>query len=405
MQRAGSKFREKVGADNEREKARGSSYGHLMLPRGIKMFQVQGGDRVKLDFLPYTVTDEHHPCRNDEREVAVPGTQWYRRPYKLHRNIGAGNDSAVCLTSIGKKCPVCEYKVKLAKENRDEEEIKALKASDRNLYVVVPIGHKEFDEVPHIFDISRFCFQDMLREETDENPEYRAFFDPSEEGFTVNVRFSEEKVGKNKFAAASRIDFEERKKAYTDDVLKRVPNLDECLTVMSYKELEAKFFEMEAEEPVPPEIDETAETRPRRVVRPVKEETEEDSEQRRRDARREQRATQHSPEDEACVACQGTGENSRGATCPICRGSGLKKPNPPKEESRVPARTTHEESDEEPVDPPKRMVRRAKPEPVKSNKQECPHGHVFGTDCDKFPKHCSDCAVWDACFDASEGGA
>ena len=441
-----SKFKDKVGADNAREKSRGSSYGHIVIPRGTKMFTVNGGDRVKLEFLPYTVTDPNHLCRNDSLEIAIPNTEWYRKPYFLHRNVGAGNDSVVCLRTINKKCPICEYRAKLQKEGKaTEEEIKALKPSDRNLYVVVPIGHKEFEEEPHIFDISRFCFQDMLVDETNENPEYRAFFDP-EDGYTVSVRFSEEKLGKNKFAAASRIDFEERKEEIDSDWLKKVPDLDKVLTILSYKEIEAKFFELDAEEAAAQEEDDEEE-RPRKrskyvdsderpAKRKSRDEEEEEEEEDEKPARR--RRTEPEPEEEdeeedqddeeddepeekpklkrnvkkeeeeeeedsddsddeeeeeeeeeapkkssnKCVACQGSGEDSKGRECRTCKGSGKKK-------------VVKEEEEEEEEKPTKSAKKSA-------SKSKCPSGHEFGKDCDKFPKHCSDCPLWDPCFDASE---
>jgi len=454
MAKHGSKFKDQVGADNEREKARGSSYGHLMLPRGVKMLQVEGGDRIKLDFLPYVVTDAHHPCRNDERDVALPGTQWYRRPYKLHRNIGAANESVVCPTSIGKRCPICEYRVKTLKEGKgDEEQLKNLKPSDRNLYVVVPKHHNDLDEVPHIFDISRYCFQDTLREETDENPEYRAFFDPSEDGFTLNIRFSEEKLGKNKFAAVSRIDFEERKQGYDDSFMKKVPNLDEVVTVLSFKEIEAKFFELD-DDGTPPKLEDEEEATPSVHKRPQREETErkrkvkveeeeeekEEEEEEEHEPQRkhkshktkvedeeEQEETEEEEEEESnvkhkkdrhvtkhvepeeeeeeekeeetdpkdvCVACNGDGENSKGKICPICRGTGVRK------RSKV---VENEEKEEE-----RRLVRRRNSQSNDDQKEsklvrtKCPAGHTFGKDCDKYPKQCSDCPQWDACFDAGE---
>lgn len=401
-----SKFRDKVIADNEREKSRGSSYGHLMIPRGTKIFQVEGGDRVKLDFLPYTITDEHHMCRNEEREVAMPGTLWYRKPYRLHRNIGANNESAVCPTTINKKCPICEYRAKLQKSGKaDEDEIKALKFSDRNLYVVVPIDHKEYDEAPHIFDISRYCFQDMLREETDEKPEFRAFFDPSEEGFTVNARFSEEKLGKNKYAAISRIDFEARKEGYTDEFLKKVPDLDQVLIILPYKELEAKFFELDADAESPaPEIEseegnhstrthDATESNDREPVRTRKRHVEEPEKSR---MQRRESTKDETDKSNECVACEGTGETSKGRECPICSGTGV---NPKSNKSA----DEKQEKAPEPEEERRTLKRRMKQQEAKQkDDNKCPSGHKFGADCDKYPKDCSDCKLWDDCFDALE---
>lgn len=409
-----SKFRDKVSADNEREKSRGSSYGHLILPRDIKVFQVDGGDRVRFDILPYVVTDENHMCRNDEREVAVPGTEWYRKPYRLHRGIGANNESVICLSTFKKRCPICEYKAKLQKEGKsDEDETKALRYSERNLYVVVPIGHKKYDEALHIFDISNYCFQKALRMELEENPEYNAFADPSNEGFTINARFSEEEFGKNKYAAVSRIDFEERKKGYSTEFLKKVPNLDLVLSVLSYKEIEAKFFELDAETDDAPQeidtddaqkhksrrVDEDEENQrtggdeePSKFRRRSKEDVDQDERPKRRsqvdsDEEKPKRQADRKDNENTCVACDGSGEDSRGRECHICKGTGIRK------------QKEQEDVDDKKEDDHKALKRRMKQE-KQSSENKCPSNHKFGVDCDK-QKECNYCDAWDACFDAS----
>ena len=359
MGKYSTKFKDMVGADNAREKSRGSGYGHLSIPRGLQILQPEGGERLKLDFLPYTVSEPNHPCRDDAHSVAVPGSMWYRRPYKLHRNVGGANESVVCPQSIGKKCPICEYRMKLAKDGKsDEEEIKSLKASDRNLYAVVPIKHKKLEEAVSLLDISRYCFQDILRDETDENPEFRAFFDPSEEGFTLSVRFSKESLGKNSFAMANRIDFEARDYGYDDDWLDKVPDLDKILIILSYAEIERKFFEIETDDITENPFAAETETISEEASDP---EPPPSRTRRRRPSESEQEPKSDVKEhvEKECIACGGTGTNSRGLPCRIC----------------------------------------AKKEPEKTT-NPCPSGHEFGADCDKFPKDCAECPIWDQCYDA-----
>jgi len=243
-----SKFRDRVAADAQRQRNQRSQYGHLQLPKGIRMFREEPNTRVRLDFLPYRVTDPHHPDRDEELGIAVEGELWYKRPYKLHRNIGINNETIVCPTSVGKPCPICEYRARLLKEGGkwDDDAVRALRPSDRNLYVVIPLGHKEYEEKPHVWDISQACFQKALNEELEED-EDRAVFPDLEEGYTLRIRFSEEKFGKNTFADTSRIDFIERDSVYSEDILEQVPNLDEVLTILPYKEIEAKLFDMDSE--------------------------------------------------------------------------------------------------------------------------------------------------------------
>jgi len=243
-----SNFRDKVGADSERQKREVASYGHLLLPKGVTMFSPEPGGRASLDFLPYRVTDPNHPDKIESAEVAVKDSLWWKRPYKTHRNIGAGNDTCVCLKSIKKKCPVCMARAELMKKGADKEETDALKSSDRVLYAVVPLNNKKFEEVPHIWDMSWWLFEKLLQQELEEEPDNRIFPD-LDEGLTLKIRFESREIAKSKpFADASRIDFIEREEAYSEDILEDVPDLDKVLKILSYKELEDLYLEVDEEE-------------------------------------------------------------------------------------------------------------------------------------------------------------
>jgi len=246
MEKKKISFADKVRANIEKQKSQKSQYGYLKLPKGVNVFKEEPGSRVKLDILPYVVTDPNHPDRDDELGIAVPGALWYKRPFKLHRNIGYNNMPLVCPTSIGKRCPICEYKQRLLKEGKDwrDDSVKALKTYLRNLYIVVPLDNKNYEERPYVWDISDHLFQNKLSTELEENPEYANFPD-LEDGYTLRIRFTEEQFGKNKFADTSRIDFEKREKKYDKSILDKVPNLDEVLVVLSYEQIEAKFFDSE----------------------------------------------------------------------------------------------------------------------------------------------------------------
>lgn len=341
-----SKFRDKVAADTNRQKTAASNYGYLKLPKGIKVFQPTEG-KVRMDIMPYLVTDEKHPDRNVELEIAVPGELWYKRPFKVHRNIGAENDTVVCLTSFGKRCPICEYLGKRRKEGADQEEIKALRPSQRNLYCIIPIGVKGSEEEPHIWDVSQYLFQNLLNEELEEDGD-NAIFPDLEEGLTLRCRFEEQQLGKNKFNEVKRIDFEEREEVYDDAILEDIPNLDEILTELSYEELDAKFLEMES----PANVKEEEEPQvPKRKRKSVVDEYEE-------------------PE-----------------TLVRKRKAAATKVDPVDDEPEAPKRTAK-----------KGKVGRESA----ATDGDCPYGHEFGTDCDKFDD-CDTCDKWDACIDAQEG--
>ena len=369
MSKKKSNFSGKVGADAHRQQSSGSSYGHLQLPRGVNVFSVDGaGGRVFLDILPYEVTDPKHPDFNKDLDIASVGSLWYKRPYKLHRNVGASNDTAVCPTSIGKKCPICEYRAKRIKEQADKEETDAMKPSLRNLYVVVPIGDKKHEEKPSIFDISQFLFQNLLNEELSENPEYEIFPD-IEEGYTLKIRFESKTIGKSQpFAEADRIDFIDRENPYTDTILKQVPNLDQVLIIMSYDELNAKFFELENEEDagrLKSKSDDEEEDKPARRRR---EEPEEKPIRRVREEEPEEK-----PARRAAPAAKSRDE----------------------EEDKPTRRAAPVSRKEEPEEKPAASTRQR---PSKTENNRCPEGYKFGIDTEKYDK-CDTCDAWPDCAD------
>jgi hypothetical protein len=345
------------------------------LPKGVNIFKEQPGSKIKVDFLPYRVTEPKHPDRDDEDGIATVNELWYKRPYKLHRTVGVEKKSTICPKSIGNRCPICEYRAKLLQDGAawDDPSVKATNTSDRNLYVVVPKETKDYEEKPHIWDISQFNFQDMLNDELDEDEEF-GVFPEIEGGLTVKIRFSTEKIGKTEFAKASRIDFEEREEQYDESILKKIPNLDEVLKIHPYKKLEALFFEMEESSGEDEERDE--------------EENEEKDERTPWEAASDRDGEgDDSNEEKTCIACEGTGKTSKGNECPICKGEGEIEP---KEE---------ENKEEQKSKSTKRKSKSTKKK--KSKENECPHGHEFGTDCEEYDE-CDECDKFEECLDKNE---
>ena len=378
-----SKFRGKVASNTQKQRTQGSSYGHLQLPKGVNIFKEEPGGRALLDFIPYIVKDENHMDRDEREGIAIPGNEetdlWYKKPYRLHRNIGSENKSVVCPTTWGRKCPICEYKATKLKDGVDYDEVRDLKPSLRNLYLVVPLEMKDYKEEMHIWDFSQFLFQEKLNEELDENEDYCSFPD-LEEGLSVRIRFSEEKFGKNSFASTSRIDFEERESQYDEDMLDSVPCLDDIVVCPSYEEVEALFFELgeaiedDAPEPEPETPKRGGLKRKAKTVKPDPE---------------------PEPDENTCVACGGEGVNSRGGVCKPCKGSGIRQPKkkPGSEEAPKPTRRRSPAPKEE------------KPAPAKSKarqqKEDCPYAYKFGVDTDEH-EECDECEKWDDCIEAKE---
>jgi len=353
-----SSFKGKVISSAAKQKR--MSYGYLNLPKDVRVFSLVENTRsCKMDFLPYVITDAKHPEKDEKEGIATVGSQWYRRPFKIHRNVGStANETIVCPTSFGKKCPICEHLVKRIKEGADKEERSALRPKPRSLYTIIPFGMDKYEEIPHVWDMADSLFQDTLIDELKEDADNEDFF-TLDNGKTANVRFKWESLGGHPYPEAKSISFSEREEAYDESILEQVPALDELLKEVSYTEIFNKFFDLEAEEDGGTLEEEEEEEKPEpRVKKHAKPEPEPEEEE----------------EDE---------EEEEEEEEPVKPTARTRKPAPKPEPEE-------EEEEEEPA-----------PKPVKkggstSSKDKCPYGHKFGIDTDKF-KDCDTCEIWDDC--------
>ena len=372
-------FRGKVVSSAEKQKERGGSR-YLTIPKGIKMFKLpEGVKSFQMDFLPYLVSSDRHAERNDASGVAIPGSEWYRASFKTHRNIGANNETVICPKSFGHKCPICEYQLKRIKDGADKEEFKVLYPQERSLYALIPVGHKDYPETIHVWDMSDFLFQETLIDTLKEDDSNEDFF-TLDNGKTASVRLKWKEIGRNNFPEVVDIIFKDRE-PFEDSVLDDVPDLDNMLKVLSYDELEAKFFDVDSEkdagkltdtddveEEPAPRRRATKEEPPAKARRPVKEEEDEPE-----PAPRSRRAIKPEPEEEDEPE-------------PAPRARKVSKPEP--------------EEEDEPEPAPKRSSKKEEPAP-KSGKEKCPHGHRFGVDTDTFDD-CDKCEIWDDCIEQKE---
>jgi len=362
-------FRDKVRKSAEKAKNETTGFGYLNLPHGVPIFSPKPGSRVLLDILPYEVTSAKHPDRDDESEIAIPGSYWYRRPFKIHRNVGPEKDVVICPTSFGKKCPICEYRTKLFREGAEKSETDVLKTSKRVLYAIIPVGSKDYDEKIHIWDMSYYLFQDLLDDELNEDPDV-AIFPDLEEGYTLKIRFDSDSFGGGKpFARASRIDFLERDTMYEEDILDKVPKLDEILHELSYDELTKLFFELDDEDVKQMKQEQGNESEEEKPVR------------RRKKVIRQEEDPGDQPEEEK----------------PVRRRRPVKREieNEPEEEKPVRRRRpVKREIENEPEEEQEEIQ-------METGGHGCPYGHKFGVDTDQF-EDCDTCEIWDACIEQKE---
>lgn len=414
-------YKTAVSKNVEKQRSEGHSYGYMNLPNGVELFKETKG-RIMVDIIPYVISNPAHTDLDKESGIEV-GTLWYKAPFKVHRSIGAGDgETVVCPASFGKPCPICEYRKKRQAEGADKDEIKALAPSKRNLYAVIPIGVKDVDEKIHIWNTTDFFVQELINKELEENEDMACFPD-LEDGFSLKFRFDEESFNGNKYYKPSRLDFEERD-AYDEGILDDVPDLDKCLKVLPYKELEAMLFQIEPDDVDDTEIAEETEEEEKPVRRRKSADLDEDYEKpvRRRKAGiavEEDDEQQDEGEIEipegfmVCPDCGGTGTTKKGRKCPTCDGEGIVEisdeddDDDEEEEKPAPKKKDTPRANAFKEDAKKRGVKvleddddeDEKPK-AKTKSGKCPEGHEFGKDNNVYPKDCKKCDMWDECFDA-----
>src|ERR1700722_9904189 len=97
----------------------------LSIPSGARLWEPDKAKTYDLNFIPYEITDPNHP--EDKNGSHEPGTMWWKRGFFIHRDIGVDGNIQICPTSIGKPCPICEYRKRLTKDwTKNEAEIKSL---------------------------------------------------------------------------------------------------------------------------------------------------------------------------------------------------------------------------------------------------------------------------------------
>ena len=290
MSRKKNKLREslknKIKSRNQEKAADRKGSSALHLTDGLSLIDVKKGTRY-FDIIPYEVQEKTNPS-------AKPGEFWYERTYFRHGRIGTENKNVVCpLKTVGTACPICEHRNILLKDyNKNEEEIKATRPSERQIFNVIDV-EKPNDKI-QILDMSYFCFGEVLDTELLEDDELGAFAD-LEGGNTLKVRFKSESIGTFEFPKASRIDFETRDD-YEDSIVEEAADLESLLNIIPYKELKALFFETGEEEPE----EEAKPTRRRGRKKAEEEEPEEEPEEEAKPTRRRGRkkAEEEEPEEE-----------------------------------------------------------------------------------------------------------
>ncbi len=246
-----SSIRDKVRQRAQDQENEGGQSTWLNLPEDseVEFFSPKKGTNI-LDIVPYEVSAENH-------KYMEPGDLWYEKTIWVHFGIGPEEKTIICpLKTAWKPCPVCQYISELSKEpeltKKEEKQIQNYKPKQREMFNVIDLNDDEDDDGEtkvKLFTFSYHNFGKVLEEEIreDDTEEYGKFAD-LEGGYTLKVRFKEASFKGNKYFETSRIDFEEREEDYDEDILESTLDLDDCIIILSYEDIESIFLGLDSDE-------------------------------------------------------------------------------------------------------------------------------------------------------------
>lgn len=233
---AKSKRRARVSARAKAESRKNEFTSRaLKVPAGVTMFRPKPGTVLKINILPFEA-GEGNPN-------AEPGQLHYERTYHVHRGIGPSDDAVTCLKkTFGEKCPICEYRSKLDREEH-EDEFLALAPKERVLYNIIDMNDREAGV--QIWDISYHLFEKHLEAAiklSDEEDGYEFFADP-EDGLVLHLNFEKKSYAGREYGEVTSVQFKPRRQPLTDAELSGAHCLDDLIARMSYSELKTLFLQ------------------------------------------------------------------------------------------------------------------------------------------------------------------
>jgi len=216
---------------------------YLKLPDGVQTYKPKSGTAL-LDILPFTA-GKGNPWADE-------GALHWERTFHIHQNVGANNERMICpRLTAKKKCYICEYRAKLAKEDEDdnEETIKALAPKERQLFNLN--NRKDTEKGFQIWDFSAHLFGRDLNarlRNADEDDGWENFFH-AEGGLTLKVGFEDDTYAGRSFVRCASIDFKPRKEDYDEEeVLEKTLCLDDLLVIPTYEETKKALLETDEDD-------------------------------------------------------------------------------------------------------------------------------------------------------------
>jgi len=204
---------------------------------GVNFWKAQPGEHL-IDILPY-LAGENAPYVDGVK--AKPDSPAYVVDIYVHQKVGINNDQYICLQkSYRKYCPICD---EMEKGEYTPEELDGMRSKRRVIYAVLDLDATS--KGVQIWETSHFKMEKKLQ--------YRAKR-PRGGGY---VNYSHAKNGKSiaftvltdQYKNYDGHDFIDRDGPIDEDLLAKVPCLDDLLHIPDADEVKRAFFGQEGDEP------------------------------------------------------------------------------------------------------------------------------------------------------------
>lgn len=240
------KMKEDLNKKTENSAKTGDSflYGNIFKPEietEYPLWYAKGGEHT-LCIIPYMAGDK------DPDNKIKEGDFTYTLTILVHYGIGINEDNIVCPRTYGDRCPICEYRKELIKNEGEEDLIKALNAKTRCIYNVWVFDNEtEINKGVQIWDSSHYLFQRQLvaLAKHPRGGGHINFASPFEDGCAVFF----ERVGENigtKYVGMKLFPREEilgpEYKEIPEEILDSACCLDQAIELLNYETIKDKFM-------------------------------------------------------------------------------------------------------------------------------------------------------------------
>lgn len=220
----------------------------------LKFFQSKAGEDHILDIVPY-IAGENSPIDDLGDRKNPKGDYAYVLEFWRHGKLGPeGKKNAICLAkNFGKKCAVCEHRKELIDSGGDEDLIKDLKPSLRDLYNVIVYSTPEEEakgiqlwSVAHYYAETQFqkLAKKIQRRGSQAGDPYTYYYLPDKEG--RSIVYTQE--GADNMYKLTGVRFEERNYELEDEILEKAHVLEDILRIPTSEEIHALYWGEESDD-------------------------------------------------------------------------------------------------------------------------------------------------------------